>query len=124
MKCNYDVDSGMCALKPDRNMRNTSNPYSWLPMNGLKCARKVGSKDKCEIQHCLDSDIKVQRGEHLFGRVGYEGANLYNCANLNGTHESQLIMQDVLQGISGDKSLMNNSAEARNEFYDRYEQPN
>jgi len=120
-ECKFDADLRRCALEASKDMRNSSNPYSWLPGNGLKCALTVGSEDACEFQSCSASDVQTRAGDGLFGRVGYEGADLYNCANLEGSLESELKFQSVLPDSEG--ASVENSAKARNEFYDRFELP-
>jgi len=121
LPCKHDADAGMCVVERTKDTKNSSNPYSWLPGNGLKCARVPGSEDSCEFQRCSDADVQIEQGKGLYGRVGYEGADLYNCANLEGSVESQLTFQHFLPAGAEHGALAKNSAKARALIYDRFE---
>jgi len=119
MECKFDVGKGMCMMSPVEGMSGTSsNPYAALPSNGVKCAIRVGeTQTTCEQQVCEKADI-AQRSGNLFGRVGHEGKNLYNCANTKGTKASLLGFLDQLSDGSG--VTVPNTPAARVDLYNRY----
>jgi len=118
--CVHDAETDTCKLKLAKTMNSTSNPLHYLPPSGLRC-RSI-RQGKCRMDSCSISDLArppaegqtSTNGGSLFGRVGRDGKDIFNCANTQGTMETLLSsLADVpsKEGKKGD--TVPNSAKAR-----------
>jgi hypothetical protein len=111
--CEFSNTTRTCGFSSEDGA--TKNPFGdKLPMSGMKCAMQYKKEDACGLQPCSVEDLSMPMSGYpsLFGIVGYQGTDLYNCIAVDQTAYSALATKETFP--DGRK----NNIEERNKLFE------
>jgi len=120
--CEYDAKSDSCVVG-DKHMKDalSKNPFGGLlPLSGWKCKMVSQAPKMCEYEACSGRDFGIRSSDSvgtavaakgMYGMIGRNGTDLWNCLSKTGSPSTSLLVVPSLVGG------VENTPESRAEMY-------